>query len=88
MKKEIEKGVWIVYDLEANRKIQELLTKNKFVFRFDPSLKITPRKEDEKFDNPALGVCKECNDGANERHKQYLEWKKDHPRRRRRRYWY
>lgn len=46
------------------------------------------KKEDEEFDNPALGVCKECNNGANERHKQYLEWKKDHPRRRRRRYWY
>ena len=36
-----EKGVWIVYDLEANRKIQELLMKEKFAFRFDPSLKIT-----------------------------------------------
>lgn len=38
-----EQGVWIVYDLEANRKIQELLIKNSFRFRFDPSLDITNR---------------------------------------------
>ncbi len=40
---EKEVGVWIVYDLEANRKIQELLTKEGFSFRFDPSLEITNR---------------------------------------------
>lgn len=39
-----EKGVWIVYDLEANRKIQELLMKEKFAFRFDPSLKVSAKK--------------------------------------------
>jgi hypothetical protein len=39
-----EKGVWIVYDLEANRKIQELLMKEKFSFRFDPSLYVTTKK--------------------------------------------
>ena len=33
-----EKGVWIVYDLEANREIQNLLIKKKFAFRFYPNL--------------------------------------------------
>jgi hypothetical protein len=39
-----EKGVWIVYDLEANRMIQELLMKNKFAFRFDGSKEIIKRE--------------------------------------------
>ncbi len=38
-----EKGVWIVYDLDANREIQKLLTDKGFIFRFDPSLKIERR---------------------------------------------
>ena len=42
--KEIEeKGVWIVYNLGANRKIQEMLQKEGYMFRFDPSLKIIRR---------------------------------------------
>ena len=39
-----EKGVWIVYDLEANRRIQELLQKEGYIFRFDPSLELEKRK--------------------------------------------
>ena len=42
-----EKGIWIVYNLEANRKIQELLMKEKFAFRFDPSIKIIEKKATE-----------------------------------------
>jgi len=42
-----EKGVWIVYDLEANRKIQKLLLKEKFAFRFDSTLE-TIRRERNK----------------------------------------
>ena len=43
-----EVGVWIVYDLEANREIQKLLQKRKFAFRFDPSLEMT-RQEKGKY---------------------------------------
>ena len=43
-----EVGVWIVYDLEANRKIQELLLKEKFRFRFDPNLETTSKSESQK----------------------------------------
>ena len=50
MSKKIEKGVWIVYDLEANRKIQELLSKEKFVFRFDSNLSILKKETLEKVD--------------------------------------
>ena len=39
-----EKGVWIVYNLGANRKIQELSMKEGYIFRFDPSLEIEKRK--------------------------------------------
>jgi len=53
-----EKGVWIVYDLEANRKIQKLLLKEGYAFRFDPSLKITSHKKDEEFDE-FVGKLKE-----------------------------
>lgn len=35
-----EQGIWIVYDLEANRKIQELLISNKFKFIFVPNLDV------------------------------------------------
>ncbi len=34
-----EVGVWIVYDLEANRKVQELLMNSKYQLTFYPSLK-------------------------------------------------
>jgi len=40
-----EKGVWIVYDLKANREIQRLLIEKKFAFRFDPNLKVTINKD-------------------------------------------
>jgi len=40
-----EIGVWIVYDLEANREIQKLLQKKKFAFRFDPNLEIIKQSE-------------------------------------------
>lgn len=43
-KKNPERGVWIVYDLEANREIQTLLQNKRFDFRFDPSLKIEKKK--------------------------------------------
>lgn len=33
-----EQGIWIVYDLETNRLIQQLLTSNKFAFTFHPNL--------------------------------------------------
>ena len=33
-----EIGVWIVYDLEANREIQNLLSNSKYEYRFDPNL--------------------------------------------------
>lgn len=36
MDKEDIKGIWIVYDLEANREIQNLLTQKKFSFQFSP----------------------------------------------------
>ena len=39
-----EVGVWIVYNLGANRKIQELLQKEAYIFRFDPSLETEKRK--------------------------------------------
>ena len=42
-----EVGVWIVYDLEANREIQGLLTNKKFAFRFDPYLRLI-REQGEK----------------------------------------
>lgn len=49
MKSEIEKaieeqGVWIVYDLEANREIQRLLAKKGFKFRFDSNKEIVRRE--------------------------------------------
>jgi hypothetical protein len=49
MKTEIEKaieeqGVWIVYDLEANREIQRLLAKKGFKFRFDSNKEIVRRE--------------------------------------------
>ena len=43
-RKEIEEGVWIVYNLEANRKIQHLLTQEKFEFIFRHNLKIITEK--------------------------------------------
>ena len=43
-----EVGVWIVYDLEANREIQKLLQKKKFAFRFDPNLEITRQAEQKR----------------------------------------
>ena len=35
-----EKGIWIVYSSEANKKIQELLLKEKFKFKFMAKMEI------------------------------------------------
>lgn len=40
-----EEGIWVVYNLEANRKIQELLMKEKFAFTFYPSFKVFNSQE-------------------------------------------
>ena len=58
-----EKGVWIVYDLEANREIQTLLQNKRFDFRFDPSLKIEKKKilaERNKEIKKVINKCKTC----------------------------
>lgn len=48
MKEGKEVGVWIVYDLEANREIQKLLLKKRFTFRFEPSLEITEKVKNKQ----------------------------------------
>jgi len=44
-----EVGVWIVYDLEANRRIQNFLESSVFKFRFDPNLKVTNQQAKQDF---------------------------------------
>jgi len=48
-KEEKEQGVWVVYDLEANRLIQNLLSEKKFAFKFCPSLEVLNKCPREKF---------------------------------------
>lgn len=38
--KQKAQGVWIVYDLEANREIQKLLTQKKYSFMFVPNVEL------------------------------------------------
>lgn len=48
MKEEKIKGVWEIFDLEANRKIQEMLMRDKYQFRFYaklPNKQLICRKE-------------------------------------------
>ena len=54
-----EEGVWIVYDLEANRRIQNLLQKEGFSFRFDPSLDIL-RRDAQKIFSEKIKLAKQC----------------------------
>lgn len=44
LKSKVEKGIWIIYDLKANREIQKLLTKEELAFKFVPNLKIIEYK--------------------------------------------
>jgi len=48
MDKEDIKGIWVVYDLEANREIQNILTQKKFSFQFSPSLEVFKRAEQKE----------------------------------------
>ena len=53
MAKKIEQveGVWIVYDLEANREIQKLLIEKKFAFLFLPSTETFSKWKQKKNGN-------------------------------------
>lgn len=35
-----EKGIWVVYDLKANRKIQHILSKEGFSYTFHPTFEV------------------------------------------------
>lgn len=38
------KGIWIVYSLESNGRIQEILTKGRYAFDFYPDIKTLENK--------------------------------------------
>ena len=41
---DIEKGIWVVYSLEANNRIQEMLIKAELAFDYYPDIKILHKK--------------------------------------------